>query len=101
MSKTVYIPNLVQNYFLKYLIHSFKVEATYARLAPNVKYIMLEICVPLLYKVAEDEACWRDDPIEYIRKEADLSRAFYSAKSSAVEFLRAACEKGELLDFFL
>jgi hypothetical protein len=62
---------------------------------------MTEICVPLLYKVVEDENLWRDDPIEYIRKEADLSRAFYSAKSSAVEFCRVACQAEGFLKFFL
>ena len=64
----------------------------------NTQLITLVI-LPLLNRKPSDEELWQHNPIEYIRKEADMGRAYYSAKSSAIDLLIAMCEKNSLSYF--
>ena len=62
---------------------------------------MTDILIPILYKTPSDEAKWQEDPIEYIRNEADLCKAYFTAKASAVDFLNNIVEDGKFLGFMI
>jgi len=57
--------------------------------------------IPILYKTPSDEAKWIEDPIEYIRNEADLCKAYFTAKSSVVDFLTTIVEDGKFLGYMV
>jgi hypothetical protein len=98
--KTHFVPNIVLNYYVKYMTQALKYEPAHQLLAPHMSSVLTDYILPLLYRVPSDATLWEEDPIEYIRKEGDLGRAYYSAKSAATDFIITSSENG-YLDFFL
>lgn len=99
--KERFIPNLVLNYYLKFTTQGVKLNATFSLLdEAAISHILVNVIMPILNRVASDEEIWRENPIEFIRKEADLGKAYYSPKSSAIDLLLTLCEKGILNKFF-
>ena len=95
-----YVPNAVANYLLKFVAQAYKLPSTREILNKFNIQIINQVILPLLSMKHSDEELWRENPIEYIRREADLSRAYYSSKSSAVDLLVVMCEQS-CLQFFL
>ncbi|CAG9311508.1 unnamed protein product [Blepharisma stoltei] len=102
-----YIPDIVTNYLLKYVSQGIKFENVAEQMktaaAPNGKLaipaLITDIIIPIIYRNPSDEELWQENPIEFVRKESDLGRAYYSAKSSAIDLLIVICEKGYLPTF--
>ena len=102
-----FIPDLLMNYLLKYLTQSIKYPSTCEILKEMqfgtsgfvIPSLLTDIITPVLCKKAYDEELWVDNPIEYIRKETDLGKAFYSASNAATDLLEALCERGYLQQF--
>ncbi|CAG9318755.1 unnamed protein product [Blepharisma stoltei] len=102
-----FIPNIVANYLLKYINQAVKFPVTCEILKAKVTnsnqliihLLVTDIIVPYLCRVKTDEELWEENPIEYVRKETDLSRAYYSPKSSAIDLLITLAEKGYLNQF--
>jgi len=94
-----FIPNIVLNYLVKFCTQAIKFQPTCEMLISQVPKLITDIIMPLLCRVPSDETLWKDNPIEFIRKEADLGRAYYSAKSSSIDMLITLCEKGYLDQF--
>jgi importin-7 len=106
--KTVFIPEVIMNYSLKYITQSIKFQPTHEKLK-NISppgsssifvYLISNIITPVLFKTSYDEELWADNPIEYIRKECDLSKIYYSSTSAAIDLLETLC-KSEYLSEFL
>ena len=99
--KDKFIPSLLLNYYLKYACQSVKFLPTFRLFDENsISHLMVNVIMPVLYRVQSDDELWRENPIEFIRKEADLGKAYYSPKSSAIDLLLTLCEKGILVKFF-
>ncbi|CAG9334821.1 unnamed protein product [Blepharisma stoltei] len=104
---TNFVPNLVANYYIKYIAQAVKFPLTCELLKSKltnsnqlvIHALVTDIIVPSLYRVKSDEELWIENPIEFIRKENDLCKAFYSAKSSAIELLVNLAQKGYLIQF--
>ncbi|CAG9331485.1 unnamed protein product [Blepharisma stoltei] len=102
-----YIPDIVTNYLLKYVSQGIKFENVAEQMktatTPNGKLVIpaliTDIIIPVVYRTRSDEELWQENPIEFVRKESDLGRAYYSAKSSAIDLLVVICEKGYLSMF--
>lgn len=96
--KEVYIPSLLLNYYIKYTTQGLKFAKTYSLLDENaISHLLVNVVLPILCRVPSDDEIWRENPIEFIRKEADLGKAYYSPKSSSVDLLLTLCEKGWLV----
>ncbi|OMJ81455.1 hypothetical protein SteCoe_18072 [Stentor coeruleus] len=100
-TKDLFIPSVVLNYYIKYVIQGIKFTATFELLDEvAVSNLLVNVIMPVLCRVASDEEIWKENPIEFIRKEADMGRAYYSPKSSAIDLLLILCEKGFINKFF-
>ena len=77
---TSFVSNLVVNYLLKFIGQAFKLKATYDILNQFSDQIIRLVILPLLIRKPSDEELWQNNPNEYIRKEADIGRAYYSSK---------------------
>lgn len=99
-----FVPNIVTNYLLKYVSQAIKFEniaelmktVTAPNGKPAIMALITDIIIPVIYRTQSDEELWQENPIEFVRKESDLGRAYYSAKSSAIDLLITICEKGYL-----
>ena len=95
-----FIPNIVLNYLFKFLTQALKVPVTAAEVKAQVSPLLSQVIMPRICRVPSDEETWRENPVEFIRKENDLGRAYYSAKSAALDLLVALCgDKTLLLGF--
>lgn len=96
--KEVFIPSILLNYFIKYTTQGLKFAKTYSLLDENaISHLLVNVILPILCRVPSDDEIWRENPIEFIRKEADLGKAYYSPKSSSIDLLLTLCEKGWLM----
>lgn len=50
----------------------------------------------MIRRVPEDEITWQQDPIEFIRRETDIGKAYYSPKSATVDLLIQLSKIGHL-----
>jgi importin-7 len=103
----VYIPELVMNYSFKYLNEAIKWPAT-CEMLKNMQTadgravlaaLITDVIIPVMCKSAADEELWQDNAIEFIRREADISRAFYSPACAAGDVLETMCKQGYLQQF--
>lgn len=105
---SVKLPDLIMNCSLKYLNEGIKnvsvCEVIKVFCLPNgnlvVPALITDIIVPVLCKTPEDEEVWKDNPVEYIRKEADIGKAYYSPGCAALDLLETLCKNGYLQQFF-
>lgn len=95
-----FVPQNMINYLLKFITMAFKLQVTFEVLTKLNAEIISLIILPLINKHPSDEELWRNDPVEYLNKENDIGKAYYSAKSSAIELLQAMCEKS-CLEYFI
>lgn len=99
-SQTHFFPNTFSNYLLKFLVQAFRLKVTADSLLPLSEKILIEVALPMMQRTLTDEEMWKNDPVEFIRKETDIGKAYYSASNSAGELLKAICEQSSL-EFFL
>ena len=104
---TQFIPDIVMNYYIKYINQAIKfpVSCEYLKQLqlPGGDFVIpcliRNLITPVLCKTPYDQELWTDNPIEYIRKEADLSQTYYSSSSAASDLLETICERGYLQQF--
>lgn len=87
-----YLPNGVSNYLIKFLTQAFKLESTKQVMQKFSTELIICVILPLILRKPSDEEMWLNNPIEYIRRESDIGKAYFSSKSSAVELLKTMCE---------
>lgn len=87
LSSGGYLPERIINLSLQYLTYSITKKATYALMKPHLHSLLFEVVFPLLCFNASDEALWREDPTEYVRKGYDIIEDMYSARTAAINFI--------------
>jgi Cse1 len=60
------------------------------KLKPFIENLLFETIIPIMLITHKDSTLYRDDPIEYIRKQYDISDLF-SAKNSVLDLLTYLC----------
>lgn len=95
-----YMPNSVSNYLLKFVTQAVKLNTTCEILHKYSRELILLVILPLLNRRQSDEEMWLNNPIEYIRRENDIGKAYFSSKSSAVDLLKVMCETS-CLQYFM
>lgn len=105
--QTRFIPDSTMNYYIKFINQAIKIPAICDNMKtikrPDGEFIIpsliTQVITPVVCKTLYDEELWTDNPIEYIRKQADLSQIYYSASSAAIDLLDSMCERGYLPQF--
>lgn len=103
----VYIPGLIMNYSLKYINEAVKFTPTCEILTVMqggtsglvIPSLLTDVITPVLSLTAYDQELWQDNPVEFIRKGADLGKAYYSPLTAATDLLETLCKKGYLQQF--
>lgn len=106
-STKIYIPDITVNYYIKYLNQSIKYKPTCEYLSTlqleNGEFVIpsliTQIITPTVSKTPYDEELWIDNPIEYIRRQSDLSSVYYSASNACIDLLDTICSHGYLQQF--
>ena len=96
--KEKFIPCLVLNSCLKFISKSVNFSPTFRLFDKNsISHLIVNVILPILYREKSDEELWKNNPIEYIGKEAYFE---YSLKGSAINLLLNFCRKDLFLKFF-
>ena len=106
-STKIFIPDITLNYYIKYLNQSIKYKPTCEYLSTLqlengefvVPSLITQIITPTVSKTTHDEELWIDNPIEYIRRQSDLSSVYYSASNACIDLLDTLCSHGYLQQF--
>jgi hypothetical protein len=99
-------PDLIKNCLLKYLSEAIKLK-TFSSVIENftienqplIPSLISSVITPVLCKSTEDEELWQENPVEYIRKETDIGRTYYSAATAALDLLENLTSHGYLQVF--
>lgn len=91
----------VMNFYLKFLNQGVKFEPVMKKITPDLAgKLLVNICLSLLYRTQSDEELWTDNPLDFIRKEEEIGKAYYSKKTSAVTLMNSLCGIKYLFAFF-
>jgi hypothetical protein len=95
-----FISDPVMNFYLKYMTQAVKCETVIPNITQRIAVmILVDICLPLLQRNETDDDLWQNNEIEFIRREEDLLKAYYSKKNSAIVLINVLCEKKYLLGY--
>lgn len=92
LAQGAYMSPRVVNLLLQYVTQALAYSHTWKELKPHIEQMLLSVVFPLLCFNAEDEALWRDDPQEYVRKGYDIMEDMYSTKTAAMNFVHELCK---------
>ena len=79
------------NFAIKYVQQSIKLPVTMKVLYPYIESILFEIIVPVMFIINKDVELFREDPIEYIRKQNDFTESLFSPKQTVIDLLISLC----------
>jgi hypothetical protein len=88
--KTHFVGSKALNFAIKFVSLCTKYPQTMEKLKPFVENLLYETIIPIMLISHKDATLYRDDPIEYIRKQYDISDLF-SAKNSVLDLLTSLC----------
>lgn len=60
-------------------------------LKPFVDNLLYETIIPLMLITHKDVSLFKDDPIEYIRKQFDFTETLYAPKNAVIDLLKYLC----------
>jgi hypothetical protein len=81
------------NFAIKYVSQSTKMPVTMKKLKPFIEKLLYEIIVsPIMLLTHRDVTLFKEDPIEYIRKQTDFTETLYAPKNTAVDLLTYLCK---------
>jgi len=86
--KTNFVGNKALNYAIKYVGQATKMAATMNKLKPFVEKLLYEVVVsPIMLLTHKDISLFKEDPIEYVRKQNDFTETLFAPKNTAVDLL--------------
>jgi len=90
--KDEYIPIKVQYFALRYIYRSLSFPELAKLLANSLEPLLFDYLVPAMFLTVEDDEDWRSNPIEFIRKEADVLERSNNIKSVAKDCFITICD---------
>lgn len=107
--KTHFVGSKALNFAIKYVSACTKLELTMDKLKPFVENLIYEVVIPIMKVTHKDVVLFRDDPIEYVRKQMDFTETLFAPKNTVVDLLQYLCsykatkkaKKSEYLHQFL
>lgn len=89
--KTHFVGSKTLNFAIKYLSSSTKLEKTMALLKPFAENLLYETIIPIMLVTHKDVTLYKEDPIEFIRKQLDFTETLFSPKNTVVDLLIYLC----------
>lgn len=81
------------NFSIKYVSQSTKLPKTMEVMKPYIEKLLYEVIVsPIMLLTHRDVTIFKDDPVEYIRKQNDFSETLFAPKNTAVDLLGYLCK---------
>ena len=91
--KTNFIGSKCLNYSIKYVGQATKMPATMTNLKPFVERLLYEVIIaPIMLITHKDVSLFKEDPIEYIRKQNDFTETLFAPKNNSVDLLMYFCK---------
>jgi hypothetical protein len=89
--KQNFVGSKALNFALKYVSAATKMEKTMDLLRPFVENLLFETVIPIMLISHKDVTLFKDDPIEYIRKQNDFQETCFSPKNTALDLMQYLC----------
>ena len=91
--KTNFIGSKALNFAIKYVGQSTKMPLTMNKLKPFVEKLLYDVIVaPIMLITHRDVTLFKEDPIEYVRKQNDFTETLFAPKNTAVDLLLYLCK---------
>lgn len=69
------------NFAIKYVSQATKLATTMKILKPFVENLLFETIIPIMLITHKDVVLFKEDPIEYIRKQNDFTDTMFNPKT--------------------
>ena len=89
--KTLFVGSMALNNAIKYVSAATKQTVTMNMLLPYVENLLFETIIPIMLITHRDVTLFKDDPIEYIRKQQDFTETLFAPKNAVVDLLLYLC----------
>lgn len=89
--KNVFVGSKCLNFAIKFVSFCTKVESSMEKLKPFIENLLYETIIPIMLITHKDALLYKEDPIEYIRKQMDLNDTFFTARNSVLDLLIYLC----------
>lgn len=89
--KQNFVGSKALNFALKYVSSSTKQEKTMDVLRPFVENLLYETVIPIMLISHKDVSLFKEDPIEYIRKQNDFAETCFAHKNTGVDMMTYLC----------
>jgi importin-7 len=82
----------VANLAIEYLQEAVETASLWAVILPHIHLLLSRIIFPYLCFSDADAELWEEDPIEYVRKQADINEDYTSPRTAAMSLLSQLSE---------
>lgn len=89
--KTNFVGSKALNFSIKFISSAMKQSSTVEQLKPYLENILYEIVIPIMLVTHKDVVNFKEDPIEYIRKQDDFTETLYMPKMNVIDLLQYIC----------
>jgi len=89
--KTGFVGSKTLNFNIKYVTSATKLNRTMDKLKPFIENIIYETIMPIMLITHKDATLFKDDPIEYIRKQQDFTETLFMPKNTVIDLLQYIC----------
>jgi hypothetical protein len=85
--KAGFVGSKTLNFNIKFVASATKLAKTMAKLVPFIENILYETVMPIMLVTHKDVTLFREDPIEYIRKQQDFTETLFMPKNTVIDLL--------------
>jgi len=89
--KDEYVPVKVQYFAMRYIYRALNFPDLEKLLLNYLEPLMFDFLIPSMFLTVDDDDDWRNNPIEFIRKEADILERPNNLKSVAKDYFITIC----------
>jgi hypothetical protein len=87
LTSEMYIDSKVLSYTIKICSQSSMTEAMRPHIEPHMNTLITKFCIPFIMATPQDLEEFESNPVEHIRSQHDVTFAFFSAKSAALDMI--------------
>ena len=89
--KTHFVGSKTLNFAIKFVSQATKLPQTMKLLYPYIETLLFETLIPIMLITHRDLELFKEDPIEFIRKQNDFTETLFSPKNNVIDMLRYLC----------
>jgi importin-7 len=90
--KSSFVGTKCLNFNMRYVCYAIKIKPLMAVLKPYIDNILYETAIPIMLPSQRDVALFHEDPIEYIRKQEDITETLYMPKNTLIDLIQYICK---------